>query len=224
MADDELLIISPLDQSLDVEDDDHVLDKIEKMIMDSIENNDYLKAIHICTQLIQITKLSGLALAKSLYLIKSNWSKFSINDNFEDVLTSRTGLTKATIQRYTSVWSMYDKGLIPELYVDNIRQMNIKSQIPIAQALDAGYEIDDEEWEELADATDFSTVNAMLRDIKGKEPRSHALVLMMDRDGGIKAIKKDQQKYVGWLNISDEDEIVQQAISRITRGGGVLQQ
>lgn len=224
MADDELLIISPLDQSLDVEDDDHVLDKIEKMIMDSIENNDYLKAIHICTQLIQVTKLSGLALAKSLYLIKSNWDKFSIKDNFEDVLTSRTGLTKATIQRYTSVWSMYDKGLIPELYVDNIRQMNIKSQIPIAQALDAGYEIDDDEWEELADATDFSTVNAKLREIKNKEPRSHALILMMDRDGGIKAIKKDEQRYIGWLNVSDENKIVQQAIERLKRGGGILEQ
>ena len=224
MPNDELLIISPLDQSIDVADDEHVLEKIEQMIMDSITEGDYLKAIHICTQLIQVTKLSGLALAKSLYLIKSNWDKFTISDNFDDTLASRTGLTKATIQRYTSVWSMYAENKVPELFADTIKQMNIKSQIPIAQALDAGYEIDEDDWEELAEAPDFSTVNAKMRDIKGKEPRSHALMLLMDRDGGIKAIKQDKQVYVGWVNLSDEDEVVQQAISRIIKGSGVLEQ
>src|SRR4030042_6546715 len=100
--------------------------------------------------------------------------------------------------------------------------MNIKSQIPIAQALDAGYEIDDTEWEELVEAPDFSTVNAKMRDIKGKEPRSHALLLMIDRDGGIKAIKNDVQVYVGWLNVDDENDVVHQAINRIEKGAGLL--
>lgn len=222
MTDSELLIINPLDQSIEVEDDEHVLERIEQMIIESIESRDYHKAIHICVQLIQVTKLSGLALAKSLYLIKSNWDKFEISDNFDDVLTSKTGLTKATIQRYTSVWSMYANKSIPIDYVDDIQQMNIKSQIPIAQALDAGYELTARDWKELADAPDFATVNAKLREIKGKEPRSQALTLMMDRDGGIKAIKQNRQVYVGWLNIGDEDEIVQQAISRIEKGAGII--
>jgi len=221
---DELLIISPLDQSIDVEDDDHVLEKIEKMILDSIEEHNYMQAINICTQLIQVTKLSGLALAKSLYLIKSRWSEFDIHDTFEDTLASRTGLTKATLQRYTSVWSMYAENKIPDEYAEQVRQMNIRSQVPIAQALDAGYEIEKDGWEELVSDPDFSSVNNTLREIKGKDPRPQALLLMMDRDGGIKALKKGKQVYVGWLNIDDEDEIVQQAISRITRGGGILEQ
>lgn len=222
MTETDLLIIDPLDQFIDVNDDGHVLERVEQMIMDSIEKNDYNRAIHICVQLIQITKLSGLALAKSLYLIKSNWDKFGMSDNFDDTITSRTGLTKATIQRYTSVWSMYAEEKIPKTFIDEIQQMNIKSQIPIAQALEAGYEFTEADWEEISEAPDFSTVNAKLREIRGKEPRSQALILMMDRDGGIKAIKQDNQIYIGWLNISDDNSIVQQAITRIEKGAGII--
>jgi len=223
MSNDELLIISPLDQSLEVEDEDGVLDKIRQIITDSIEEKDAQKALHVCYQIVKILKLGGLALAESLYMISSHWEELNVNDAFEDVVSAKTGLHKFTVQRYVSVWSMYAQDKIPEEYREQVRQMNIKSQIPIAQALDAGYEIDDEEWEELVDAGDFSGVNAKMRDIKGKEPRSHALILMMDRDGGIKAIKKDEQRYVGWLNVDDKDEVVQQAISRLVKGGGVLE-
>ena len=224
MTDDELLIISPLDQSLDVEDEDGVLDKIRTIITNSIEEKDAKKALHVCYQIVKILKLGGLALAESLYMISSHWKELDVHDSFEDAVSSRTGLNKSTVQRYVSVWSMYAQEKIPSAYREQVKQMNIKSQIPIAQALDAGYEIDDDEWEELVDAPDFSTVNAKMRDIKGKEPRSHALILMIDRAGGIKVIKKEEQRYVGFLNISDENEIVQQAISRIQKGSGILSQ
>ena len=224
MTDDELLVISPLDQSIEIQDEDGVLDKIRKIINESIEEKNAQKALHVCYQIVKILKLGGLALAESLYMISSHWEELGVNDEFEDTVASRTGLNRATVQRYVSVWSMYAENKIPEPYQEQIRQMNIKSQIPIALALDAGYEIDDEQWEELVEAPDFSTVNATMRDIKGKEPRSHALLLMMDREGGIKAIKNEKQVYVGWLNIDDEDEIVQQAISRIEKGSGLLSQ
>ena len=225
MNGDELLIISPLDQDLNLDDDDHILEKIEQMILESVEEGNYHKAIHICKQLIQITKLSGLALAKSLYLIKSNWDKFEMSDNFDDTISSTIGLHKATVQRYCSVWSMYAEQKIPKQYVEQIQQMNIKSQIPIAQALDAGYDIDEDEWKELSDASDFSTVNDKLRQIKGKEPRSQALRLEVDRDGTIYAWKKEERRYAGWLNFNDRehDGIVDQAIERIIKGSGLLE-
>ena len=224
MPNDELLIISPLDQFVEVEDEDNVLDKIRRIIIDSIEEKDAQKALHICYQIVKILKLGGLALAESLYMISSHWEELNVNDTFEDVISSKTGLHKFTVQRYVSVWSMYAQNKIPEEYREQIKQMNIKSQIPIALTLDAGYEINDSEWEELVDAGDFSTISKKVRDIKGKEPRSHALMLVMDRDGGIKAIKQDKQVYVGWVNLSDDDEVVQQAISRIIKGSGVMEQ
>ena len=224
MSNDELLIISPLDQSLEVEDEDGVLEKIRQIITDSIEEKDAQKALHVCYQIVKILQLGGLALAESLYMISSHWEELNVNDAFEDVVSARTGLHKSTVQRYVSVWSMYAQEKIPEEYRERIKQMNIKSQIPIAQALSAGYEIDNDWWEELVDASDFSTINATIRDIKGKEPRSNALVLMLDRDGGIKAIKGGEQVYVGWVNIGDESEIVQQAIGRLIKGGGILEQ
>jgi len=224
MANDELLIISPLDQSVEIEDEDGVLDKIRHIINDSIEEKDAQKALHVCYQIVKILQLGGLALAESLYMISSHWDELNVNDAFEDVVSARTGLHKFTVQRYVSVWSMYAQNKIPEEYRDQIRGMNIKSQIPIAQALSAGYEITDGEWEELADANDYSTVNATMRDIKGKEPRSNALIMLLDRDGGITATKGGERVTIGWLDISEDDPIVQQAITRIIKGGGILEQ
>ena len=224
MTNDELLIISPLDQSLEMNDEDHIIEKIEGMILESIEEKDIKKAISICKQVYGIALLSGKALARILYLIQTNWHRFEMNDNFYDVMMSATGLSKKTLQTYPAVYSMEAENKIPEQYKDDIMSKGIHNLIPIAQALDAGYEIEDDEWQELIEAPDFSTLNAKMRDIKGKEPRSNALILMIDREGGLKAIKKDRQVYVGWLNIDDDDEVVQQAINRLIRGGGILDQ
>lgn len=224
MTNNDILIISPLDQDIEIQDKDHIQDKIKQMILDSITEKDAKKAIHICSQIVNILNLGGLALADSLYLIYSHWSEFEIHDDFFDTMSSSIGLHKHTVQTYVTVSKMYAQDKIPETYREDIKSKSIRSQVPIAQALDAGYEIENDEWEELVDAPDFSTINAKLRDIKGKEPRSNALILMIDRDGGIKAMKSGKQVYIGWLNISDENEIVQQAIERLIKGGGILSQ
>ena len=221
---DELLIISPLDQNLDVADDDQILEKIERMILDSIAEKDVHKALSICKQVYKIALLSGKALAQVLYLMKIHWEEFGVGDDFYDVMVSATGLSKHTVQTYPEVHALQAENKIPEAYRDDIMKKNIKNLVPIAQALNAGYEIDDDEWEELVDAPDFSTVNAKLREIKGKEPRSHALILMMDREGGIRAIKGDVQIYIGFLNTSEENEVAQQAIQRLIKGAGILLQ
>jgi hypothetical protein len=218
---DDLLIISPLDQDIDVNDAD-VLSQIERLIMESIAEKDLQKALHICKQIYGIAKLSGKALAKVLYLIKSHWGEFGLSDNFEDTLTSVTGLTRHTIQTYTAVWDVFESGKIPEQFSDIVMGKNIKLIVPIAQTLNAGYEIDDDDWEELSDASDFSTVSKKLREIKGQPPRSNSLQIIMDRSGGLTAIKEDERRYVGWLNLDDQDDIVQQAIQRIIKGAGVL--
>ena len=197
MNDDDLLIISPLDQDLNLEDDDNILEGIEQMILDSISEHNYMRALNICKQLVQLSKISGLALAKALYLVRSNWEQFGMNDNFYDTVSSMTGLHKATVQRYCSVWSMYAENKIPLQFLEDIKRMNIKSQIPIAKTLDSGYEIEEDDWEDLSRSSDFSSVSAKIRDIRGQEPRASALVLFIDRDGTIKVIKDEQQYYVG---------------------------
>jgi hypothetical protein len=220
---DELLVIGSLDQDL-LADDSEILAKIEEVIMESIAEHNFAKASHVCNQLRMVMTLGGKALAKTLYLIKSNWSAYNIHDDPDDTIASTTGLHKSTIQRYTAVWGMKEDNLIPEEYVDEIMSKNIKSLIPIAQALDAGYDINDDEWKDLANTNDFSSINEKLRKIKGKEPRSNSLSIYMDRDGGLKAFKIGTQKYIGWLNVDDEDEIVKQAIERLIKGGGILEQ
>lgn len=225
MKDDELILVSPLDSFIDPSDSDVDIRKnIQRIIDEAVAEKNVKKAVNICYQIVRVLHMGGLALAESLHAIYAHWSEFGINDRFEDVIAATTGLHKATVQHYTLVWEkLYTEENVPKQFKDDLRKMNIKSQIPIAQALNAGYEIDKEGWKELTDSPDFSSVSALLRQIKGKEPRSQALILMMDTDGGIRAIKGEVDTYVGWLKVDDESLVVRQAVARIVNESGILQ-
>jgi len=218
---DDLLIINSLDQDV-VTDNEDVLLKIEQLIQESIDTKDVYKALNICKQVYNVALLSGKALAKILYLLQSNWSTFSIADDFCDTLTAYTGMSRRTILTYPSVYSMEAENKIPELYRDEIMAKNIKNLVPIAKTLEAGYELDGEDWEDLVQATDFSTISAKLRDIKGKEPRPQALIITLERDGTLQVVQNDTICNCGWLDIESDDPITQKAINRIVTSSGIM--
>jgi hypothetical protein len=160
-----------------------------------------------------------------LYHIYSKWDEFEINDAFEDIVYEYVGLHKYTVQKYVRVWAMHQENKIPEKYEQDILQRNIKEQIPIANALVQGYKIDDEHWDKLVDASDFTEVAKIVReDIKGKEPSIDALRLRIDNMGAIWAYKAEKKRLVGALNVRDEDEIVKQAIQRIINNCGIMEE
>jgi hypothetical protein len=156
----ELIILSPLDQDLTVDDEDHILDKITAMLMDSIKEKNVRKALNIVHQLHNIIKISGLGLAKTLYLIKFHWKEFEINDDYTDTIASVTGLHKRTIQTYTTMWEMYETGKIPEKFEDRIMGKSTGILVPITQTLNQGYNISDDDWEELCNAPDLFTIHS----------------------------------------------------------------
>jgi len=219
---DELLVTTGLDQPVPAHNEP-ILERVESIIKKSVEKRDAYIALEACKQLVEVAHLSGNALAKALYMIKVNWDKYDIDEPFENVAFAYIGLHKSTIERYISVHEMYVTKQIPSDLKDRIQQLNIKSQIPIAFALKQGYEIDRENWEELANAPDFSSVQQKIREIKGKEPRSGALVLMLEQDGTINVIYRGKTEFVGYLNVDSDNDAVQKAINRITKGAGILE-
>src|SRR5574343_502470 len=136
---DELIIDTSLDQPIPT-DNEEILQRIEEIIRKSVEEHNAYTALDACKTLVQVSKVSGVALAKALYLIEKNWNEYNETDKFEDVVYIYIGLHKHTVERYTVLWKMYAEKLIPDKVSEDIQQHNIKSQIPIALALEQGYE------------------------------------------------------------------------------------
>jgi hypothetical protein len=170
----------------------------------------------------QIAQLSGIALAKFFYLIRENWDEYEIGDDFDDVAFDYVGVAKETVDRYVRVWKMHELKLIPEQFAEDIRQKNIKDQIPIATAVAQGYEINEDDWQELVDAPDNTTVGAKVREIKGKEPSKSALLIFLTSDGTLSVTQEGETEFVGYLNVDDAGLIAEKAIERIKRSAGIL--
>jgi len=219
----ELEIITSLDQSIETNgSEDEILQRVEQLVQQAIKDKDVEAALNIPRQIILVQKISGLALAKAIYMIKQSWDVFEMDEPFEDVAFAYFGKHKSTISRYEKIWRMLEGSNVPDKYKEDVKQIGIQSQIPIANHLDAGYEIEDDDWKELIGEPDFHSVSAKLRELKGKEPRPQALSIWMERDGTLKCSKGGGIYYLGWLDIDEKNEIVQQAIERIRKHTGVL--
>ncbi len=219
---DELLVLTGLDQPIPA-DIKEILQRVEEIIRKSVEEHNAYTALDACKTLVQVSKVSGVALAKALYLIEKNWDNYDETDEFEDVAYVYIGLHKHTVERYIAVAKMYDQKLIPDGFADDMQQHNIKAQVPIALALEQGYEINDAEWEKLAHAPDLNTVSKILREeVKSKPPRKGSLQAWMDDLGSIWATYKGEKFFAGSLEVDSDEEAVQMLIERIKKGAGIL--
>jgi len=218
----DLMELNGLDQSLPV-DDTYILNRVEEVVRESIERKDVYHALDFGKGLIQISQLSGIALAKLFYLLRENWDVFEIGDNFKDVAYSYVGRDRATVDRYIRVWEMYEKKLIPDQFVEDIRQKNIKDQIYIASMTAQGYEPEENDWQDIVDAPDYTSVSVKVREITGKEPRPNALLIYLTSDGTLQAEQEGHIEFVGYLNIEEGGDIAQKAIQRLLKSAGVLE-
>jgi hypothetical protein len=218
----DLMELNGLDQSLTV-DTTPMLEKIDEVVQESIERGDVYYALDFGVNLIQVAQVSGMGLAKLFYLLREKWHMFEIGDNFNDVAYSYVGRTKATVDRYVRVWEMYENKLIPKEFEDEIRQKNIKDQIYIATLGAQGYEPTEDEWQDIVNAPDYSSVAKKVREIKGKEPTKSALLIFISESGELSAQQEGVTQFVGYLDIKDAGDIGKKAIQRLLKSAGVLQ-
>jgi len=219
--DDELTIITPLDQSLQVEFND-VLEVVEEEINAAIEHKDFEEALTVCAKFVNAIKVSGLVLAKVFYLLHNAWSEFELQDDFYDAVSSYLGLHRNTVVNYERVYIMLAY-FVPEELRDEFKQKPIMTLVPIANAIDQGYDIDDAEWEKLAHAPDYKTTGNLVREeVKDREPRTSSLSISMDRDGSLWVWRDGDSKFVGSLEVNDEDDVVQRAVNRIIHNSGIM--
>jgi len=221
MVNDELMILGNLDQSLPVNTED-IFAYVDKLFEESIEKKNPHIVIDACSRLIAISQLSGLALAKMFYLLHNNWNRYEQDSTFEEIAVPKLGRHPHTIERYIKVWTLFDQKIIPEKFVREFEQKNIQNIIPVANAYSEGYNFEDEDWEEIADAPDNASVLRVVRDVKGEPPKSHAIQLFVDGEGFIYAYSDNERYFIGSLEIQDDTEIVQKAINRIMNKSGIM--
>lgn len=217
----DLEITTSLDQNIQTQHQD-ILETVELAIADAVKNRDVDLAFHFCQKMIGEMKRSGIGLAKALWMINKNWSLFQIGDDFEPTAQDYLGLHPHTIERYVKVWEMLTNHVPLELK-DEVQQKNIRSLIPIANAVAAGYEIEGETWEKLAEAPDYSEISKIMReDVTKKPARKNNLTLKVDNRGSIWAYTTNGAFFVGSLEIRDENEFVKKAVERIITNSGML--
>jgi hypothetical protein len=195
------------------------LDTIESVINRLHKTKD-LNTVDIAIDtLIGLQHISGKALAKLLWGTRQWWNKTKQEDVFEDYLQSRHGLRPITIQRYTLVWEKMQSDLIPA----KVQTRVIRDLIPIAIALDNGYEFSKNTWRKLEFANNNAEVLTILReDVRKKPPRKSSMRIYMERDGTLNVWKDNKMSYVGYLDINNEDENTKKSISRILTNAGII--
>ena len=218
----DLMEINGLDQAMPI-DDTAILKRVEEVVHEAIEKGDVYVALDFGKGLIQVSQLSGIALAKLFYMLRERWEIFEVGDDFDAIAYDYVGRTKATVDRYIRVWEMYEKKLIPAEYEEDVRQKNIKDQIHIATLPAQGYEVSDDEWQDIVDAPDYNSVSAKIREIKGKEPSKSALLIYIDSDGNLSAQQEGETQFVGYLDVDEAGDIAEKAIQRIIRATGILE-
>jgi len=222
MTKDSNIIVNGLDQAL-VVDADEFLQNIKKHLVEAIETKDANKAFGIIKQLRLAAQLSGLSLAQALWIIRDSWDSFETDGKFEEIAFERIGLHKSTVREYCRVWDLFEEGYVPNHLENRFKSKNIKDLKYIANTVSRGFDIEKSDWEELANAPDYSTVSRKIREIKGVEPKKGSLQIYLEEDGTINAYYNDRIVYVGFLDVESIDDTVQKTINRIVNGSGMIE-
>lgn len=221
--DDELEIFSGLDQTIQV-NALPTLNWVDTVFQQSVEEQDVNIAFRAANEMLTAFRVQGIGLSKLLYLMKTNWQEYKLDDSFEYTAFSVIGLSRTTIDRYITVWSMYANRTVPPDLQNRIMSQPMKNQIPIAKTLASGYTIDEESWELLAEAPDNSTILSIIRKVKNVPPRKGALGIHITPNGDLYAWVEGVHKTIGWLNLreAESDEVIKKAVTRIINNTGIL--
>lgn len=217
------LVVGGLDQTLPLgKQQTDLLGRVDSIVEDAVAQKNPDIAGDALVYMLNVSRVSGLVLAKTLYTLKFQWKNFNRRDSFEGYIEDYCGVRKDTRERYIRVWEMLVSEDVPREYAEKIKLHPIKSLVPIATLWKQGYEVDSQQWLKLANAPDVATVNKIIREIKGVEPRKGSLQIVMEPDGSLFAWKNDIRYFVGHLNVDDDTVAVQEAIARLTGDGRVM--
>lgn len=192
-----------------------LLSRIDEVVERAVANQDLGIIDTAIDGLLSISQMSGIGLAKFLYVTKFQWDNFNRRDTWLDWAIERTGKVKVTVTRYFRVWEMLVSGDVPREYAKKLETMPIRCLIPIATLWSQKFEITSQQWNKLANAPDPSTVNKIIREIKGVEPKENSLQIEWDVEAKSVTGWKNGKPHVIYLQYDENDEVVTAMLSRL---------
>lgn len=210
------LVLGGIDQFLPVAKvHKDILSRVDEVIEHAVETKD-IRIIETAIEgLLSISQISGIALAKTLYVVKFQWDKFNQREDYLDWAVDKFGKKEVTVKRYYRVWEMLVSGDVPREYAKKLETMPIRCLIPIATLWSQKFEISPQQWNKLANAPDPSTVNKIIREIKGVEPKENSLQIEWDVEAKSVTGWKNGKPHVIYLQYDEDDEVVTAMLSRL---------
>ena len=196
------------------------LDEIEAIVAEAIASDNPDLVFQELKRLEEAERFVGMAKAKFIYILHLSWDNFSLSStqSLQDTAFEYLNWKPYTVERYISMWQYRE--LIPASF--NVDERPVREVVPITNALSHGLEIGDDGWDKLARTTKQEEVHAVLRGIRGEEPRRGSLQVYLHSDGSVVAWHNNIRYEVGFLDVNNMQEPVQKSIKRLVSGGGVI--
>ena len=218
------LVVSGLDAVMPLDKSQkQLLERVDTIIEDSVAQKNPNIAGDALKYLLGISRISGLALAKTIYLFKYQWENFNRRETFEDYLVDYAGITEITVKRYYRVWDMFVSGDVPKDYLPKLKLLPIKSLVPISNLWFQKYEISSHNWMALSNASNPSEVGAICRKIKGKEVKKGTLSIEWSQSDKQITFWKDGKPHPVYLTYDEMDEVVIAGLDRVLGAGKSLE-
>lgn len=192
-----------------------ILSRVDEVIERAVNEQDLGIIEDAVLGLLSVSQISGIALAKFLYVTHFQWEKFERRDSHLQWAMDTFGKEKITIERYYRVWEMLVSGDIPREYVKKLETMPIRCLIPIGTMWGQKYQVTSAQWNKLANAPDPSTVNKIIREIKGKEPKENSLQIEWDAEAKKLTGWKGGKPHSVYLQYDEDDEVITAMLSRL---------
>jgi hypothetical protein len=196
------------------------LTQMETIVQDVVSNRNFDAGFQAINDLHEKGREFDDAIGMILNGMNDIWNPAEHDgERFEQAALRMTGLKPVTVQRHLKIQKALPS--IPEPYRDEIREMGVKSKIRVAQLVEGGYEVTDNDWLRLATAVDEKEVDRISRDIRGVEPRTNWLSISIDNNGILRVHTVRAVQEIGRLETWNDNEDVQKAISRLLGCTGV---
>jgi hypothetical protein len=215
-------IVGNLDQALPVDMID-ALDEVDSVVAQAQMMGDPDIILNEIRANLGQVRASGLSLCKLLYKLQEMWNSLSDQD-FKEAVFSHAGLGSTTVDRYVAIWTMYADRLLPDSVSSVIQQKPLRVQVPIAKLVEQGFKPTAEQWQKLSDAPDNSTTLAIVREIKGTEPRKSAILIFIDKSGHLSAAQDGEMIEIGMFYADALKSILgAKAINRIIDDSRIME-
>lgn len=203
---------------------DMITKDVNLVIQDALKSGDPEVVFNYGKRLNETGQAVWVAVAHLVYEMNKLWGKeFKSDDNFITVAAVRWNKSPETIRRYVEIWEwVIAKPNHSSKRLAQILSKPMQGLWYIKQAAREG-QLVESDWEAISKAPNISSLREIGQRVRGEVGRAvDSLKIMMEDDGTIKARRKGAYKVVGWLNLDSGEEVVEEAIERISNKSGVF--